>query len=144
MRQPRHCWLIGTVCCYRTTARPRSLAARYGRAPSPDAGHRQGLMLCVTVEVVITTPPFERGEASGRRPAKPERGATTPPRPRPIQKTPTNLADLFNAENGTNGRAYSAMRPLLTSTPHKRRTRTITIGALRRPSARGVSRRGLN
>src|SRR5258705_8681727 len=57
----------------------------------------------------------------------------------PDTKTPTKLADLFNAENGTNGRAYLAMCPLLTSTPHKRRTRTIAIGTLRRPSARYVS-----
>ena len=77
-------------------------------------------MLCVTVEVVITTPPFERGEASGRRPAKSRtrrRHSTEAP---PDTKSATNLADLFNAENGTNGRAYLAMRPLLTSTPHKR------------------------
>jgi len=144
MRHSRHCWLIGTVCCYRTTARPRSLAARYGPAPSPDGGPSSGIDALRHCRGGNHHPPFERGEASGRRPAKPERGATTPPRPRPMQKTPTNLADLFNAENGTNGRAYLAMRPLLTSTPHKRRTRTITIGALRRPSARGVSRRGLN
>src|SRR5258705_13832852 len=52
----------------------------------------------------------------------------------PDTKTPTKLADLFNAENGTNGRAYLAMRPLLTSTPHKRRTRTIApVYSRRRP-----------